>query len=269
MYNFLLGLTFSFLISFGAYKKESLTLSGFISSLLLGSFLYYFGGMFFFIIMISFFLSSTLLTKYKKSLKKSMDDINEKGGKRDHTQVIANAVVAFIFALLYHETNNTMYLLAFATSMASSNSDTWASEIGVLSKYSPVSIKNFKPVNKGESGGITVLGITFSFLGSLFISIIFYVGYLLLYKTTKNALLLLFLCTLGGFLGSIIDSYLGALIQGKFICNQCGKYTEKKLHHGKPTKHIGGIKIFDNNLVNFTSGLLSTIVTIFIYSLIR
>ena len=68
------------------------------------------------------------------------------------------------------------YYFFFLSSVSAANSDTWATEIGKLSKKKPVSIINFKITEAGYSGGITAIGTLGSFLGSITIGLI---GYLL------------------------------------------------------------------------------------------
>ena len=101
MLDFLVGLIFSFLIAFVAYKKASLSKSGFLAAIVLGTGIYYFGGLWFSIIMVAFFISSSILTKFKHYNKEGFEKINEKSGNRDYMQVLANGGVGLIFAILY------------------------------------------------------------------------------------------------------------------------------------------------------------------------
>ncbi|WP_406242729.1 hypothetical protein ACF3M2_01870 [Tissierella carlieri] len=54
MLNFTIGLVYSSLISFAAYKKSSLNISDFLAAIALGTAIYFFGGLWFFNIMIAF-----------------------------------------------------------------------------------------------------------------------------------------------------------------------------------------------------------------------
>lgn len=265
MVNIVIGFIFSFVIAFAGYKKESLSLNGGVSAVILGTALYYFGGLFFSVILVAFFISSSILTKYKKGLKKTLEDINEKGGKRDYVQVIANSLLGFIFALLFFISKNHVFILAYATAFASSNADTWASELGVLSKSDPISIISFKKIERGMSGGVSFLGTIASALGAGFIGVIFTVGYILIYGINSSWIKLFILCSLCGFIGSLVDSLIGSTVQAKYKCIVCDKYTEKKIHHGKATTHIEGIMFINNDVVNFTSGFIASITAIALY----
>lgn len=267
MYNILFGILLSFIVSYLAYKKGSLNYSGFIGALILGSLLYYLGGFFFWIIMISFFISSSILTKFKGNNKKETDDLNEKNGKRDYIQVLSNGGLGLIFAFMYNIYNDPIYMVGFATAFAASNADTWASELGVLSKREPISIINFKKTERGVSGSISIFGIIASLLGAFFIAIVFTLGLVLKYNNIDIIYKYILIISICGFLGSIIDSYLGSLIQVKYKCGVCNKITEKKIHHGEITSLIKGIKWFNNDLVNFTSGALASLISIVLFNI--
>jgi uncharacterized protein (TIGR00297 family) len=237
--------------SLDSYRKKSLSKSGALSACFLGCFVYISGGFVFLTGLFVFYFSSSYMTKYKKNKKDILTkDLHEKSGKRDGIQVMANGGIPLAIALIYlinpEELLITLYFVAFSAS----TSDTWASEIGVLSQKRPVSILTFKKIEKGISGGISVLGIMFSFFGSFFIAI-FYVltrfQFLDLEILIENFILISIL----GFLGSIIDSFIGATIQPLYLNKNTNKHTEK-FKEGS-TKKIKGIKFFNNDVVNFVS----------------
>jgi uncharacterized membrane protein len=139
--------------------------------------------------------------------------------------------------------------------LASANSDTWASEIGSLSKQEPLYIRTFSRVEKGTSGAISLLGTLASFGGSLLISIIgFWLFHLDLFLT--------FLVFLFGYFGNVIDTLIGAFYQQVYVCGQCGIETEKKRHCQTPTTRIKGFTYVDNDMVNFLSGFLAALLAI-------
>jgi uncharacterized protein (TIGR00297 family) len=269
MFDLLVGFVISFAIAYGGYKKEALSFSGAASAAILGTSLYYFGGIYFSAILVAFFISSSILTKYRKEFKRNLEDVNEKGGKRDYIQVAANGMLGFVFALLFYITNNHIFILAYGTAFAAANSDTWASELGVLSNGRTFSIINFRKIEKGMSGGVSILGITASILGAGFIGVIYAAGYLWVFGFTAEWVKMLFLCSFGGFMGSIIDSFFGATVQVKYRCVTCGKLTEKRTHHGKPASKVSGIEFINNDVVNFTSGLLASLISIGLYVILK
>lgn len=265
MWDILIGFVFSFMIAFAGYKKRALSLSGAISAVILGTSLYYFGGMLFSVILVAFFISSSVLTRFNKEFKKTLEDVNEKGGRRDYIQVIANGLLGLLFALLFYITGNHVFILAYATAFAAGNADTWASELGVLSSNNPISIVTFKKIERGMSGGISILGTTASFLGAGFIGVILAAGYILRYGVNSGWIKLFILCTLCGFAGSIVDSLIGSTLQAKYSCAVCGKSTEKRVHHGCNTIHAGGIRYINNDVVNFTSELIVSVIAIILF----
>jgi uncharacterized protein (TIGR00297 family) len=262
MIRLLVGFIFSFIIAFLAFKKKSLNLSGFAGAVILGTSLYFFGGVFLSGIMISFFISSSILTKYKEREKAIFEDINEKTGGRDYTQVIANGGLGLIYAFLYYLTKNAIFIVAYTASFAAANADTWSSEVGILSKRRTLSIVTLKRTEAGISGGISLLGTAAGFCGSVFISFIFFIGYIVTAGWNDRLIFYSAIICLTGFSGTIIDSYLGALAQAKYKCAVCGKVTERRSHHNKATIHISGIRLIDNDTVNFISCLLASVIAI-------
>ena len=67
------------------------------------------------------------------------------------------------------------------------------------------------------------------------------------------------LVTLGGFFGSIIDSILGATVQGVYYSKELEGETEKRECNGKPNVLVRGFSFVNNDLVNFLSIGISSI----------
>lgn len=257
--NIFIGFILSFLVSYGAYRKNSLNTSGLFSATILGTLIYLFGGIFFWILMIGFFISSSILTKFKKQDKKILEEINLETDARNYGQVIANGSLALLYALLYYITKNPTLIISYTVAFASTNADTWSSEIGVLSKKPPISILTLKQTTKGESGAISLLGTLSGFFGSLFIGVIFIIGYIICFGWYKNLLYYFILVVVFGFIGSIVDSFLGATIQAKYRCKVCNKETEDRIHHDQEAIHIKGLRFMNNNAVNFLSSFIATV----------
>ena len=133
--------------------------------------------------------------------------------------------------------------------------DTLATEIGLLSRSRPRLITNLrKKVGAGTSGGIPLLGELMVVSGSLLIGILAIFLEFSLIPTFTIILLTL----LGGLIGSHIDSILGATIQSMNRCIICGVITESNNHHNKSTESFKGLRMIENNTVNFLSTLAGT-----------
>jgi len=165
---------------------------------------------------------------------------NKKHKQRNYTNIIGNcsaAVIFLVLGLVFSQLNLLDYHLFILASIVSINaafSDTFSSEIGKLSKIKPRLITNFKKVKKNTDGAITFLGIAGALLASFISSMFFYfIGYEITF------IIVLFI---GGILGSIIDSYVGAIIERKGI--------------------------FNNNQTNFLATFIAGCLSILIYVLI-
>jgi uncharacterized protein (TIGR00297 family) len=263
--DWMIGFGLSIGIAGLAYLKKSLTLSGMVAALFFGTLIYVFGQFLVWSALIAFFISSSLLTKLHE--KKDQEGINVDKKGRNYIQVISNALVATIFLIIYTQSNQAIFLIASVVSIATSNADTWASEIGILSKGKTFSILNFKIMEKGSSGAVSVLGLLASALGAFFIGLIFTIVYAVVVEF--NIILLLtygMIITFGGFLGAVLDSYLGLLIQAKYKGEKTGFLSEIKKIPGEQAILISGLTFITNDAVNLLSGLFSSIVTILLFA---
>ena len=258
-FQFLLGFIFSFIVGFVAYKKHSLNQSGLIAATLLGTLIYGFGTYIVWSALILFFISSSVITKFGEKKVKSESD------GRNYIQVLSNSFIAAVFSIFYHFTKNELFMVAAVISIASCNSDTWASEIGVLSKGKTYSILTFKEVERGVSGGVSRLGTLASLLGALFIGATFMGLYGVSPLYNPNKLFLYFgVVSLGGFIGCLVDSYMGVLLQAKYRGEITGKYTEKPFLENEKAILISGLAWITNDAVNFISGFVSTAVSMLV-----
>lgn len=99
------------------------------------------------------------------------------------------------------------------------NGDTWASELGpVLSNSDPFLITAWKRVPKGTNGAISLMGTIASSLGGLLIGVaqyitLYYFADIMLWANAPPQWPVILFGALAGFLGSLIDSLLGATLQ--------------------------------------------------------
>jgi len=262
-----IGFLLALLIAFSSFKIGFLSKSGTIAACLLGTVVFGLGGFAWAVVLMGFFISSSVLSKLFKRRKADLEEKFSKGSKRDAWQVWANGGVAGIFVILHVIfPDNTWPWLAFCGTMAAVNADTWATELGVLSKKNPISLVTGQSMEAGASGGVTSLGTFAAFLASLFIAIlaILFWPAFLQNPAGVEAWLLLIGITAAGVFGSLVDSFLGATVQAIYFCPACKKETEKHPQHtcGRTTEIIRGWKWFTNDVVNTFCAIMGGFVMI-------
>ena len=198
-----------------------------------------------------------------------VQDKFDKGGQRDGWQVLANGfspVIFSVIAFIFITDEISPLFIASATYFAAVNADTFSTEIGILAKSSPKWILNpQKSVEKGTSGGVTALGSLAGAIGALEIAILVVIW--LIYRLGSNTepVIILMACGiifLGGVMGGLIDSLLGASIQGYYFCPTCQSGTEKRVHlicGRTETQLMRGWKIITNDWVNFLSSTTASL----------
>lgn len=246
----LLGFILAIIIAFLAYKARSLNKSGTLAAAFTGTVIFGIGGWAWAILLLTFFITSSALSRAFKKRKQGLDEKFSKGHERDAGQVFGNGGVATLFAALhFFFPESIIPWVGFAAALAAVNADTWATELGVLNPHPPRMITNLnKVVEKGTSGGISLIGTLASLTGSALIA---FLASLL----TDNWSIFL-LITFSGLAGSLFDSLLGGTVQAMYFCPTDKKETEKHPHHtcGTETIHIRGWKWLNNDLVNFSCG---------------
>lgn len=239
------------------YTARLLTVSGAAAAYVVGIFTVLGLGLKGLFILALFFASSSFWSKIKSSNKRKAEEMLVKGSRRDWQQVLANGGLAAISSALYFATDDSLWLLGFCVCNAAANSDTWASEVGSMSRVKPFFIKTFKRVERGTSGAVSLLGTTAAVLGSFVIAV---ASYYFFHLTEGEFLFILFL----GFTGNVVDTLLGAFVQASYQCSVCGIKTEKPFHCGRKTNLIKGIPFLNNDTVNFLSGLSALLLGILI-----
>ncbi len=252
----LLGFSLALLIAYIAYRAHSLDKSGAVAAAFTGTVIFGIGGWEWAILLLTFFITSSVFSRAFKKRKQGLDEKFSKGHERDAGQVFGNGGIATIFAALYFFFPNEIWpWLGFAASLAAVNADTWATELGVLNPRLPRMITNLtKVVEKGTSGGISLIGTLASLLGSAAIALLAVL--LIPVQDNLSNTNYFLLITAAGVASSLFDSFLGATVQAMYFCPKDNKETEKHPLHtcGTPTVHIRGWKWLDNDLVNFACG---------------
>ncbi len=279
--SLLIGFISSLLIGFFAYRRGSLTRSGVLGAVLTGTTIFGFGGFVPGLLLIAFFVSSTLLSKYRARAKEQFSEKFQKGSQRDLGQAWANGGWAALLAIAYGlaQLNDAdaraekILFAAFVGAIATVTADTWATEIGVLSKALPRMITTGRIVPAGTSGGITLLGTFTALTGASFIGAMANLGNLVAawiqqfpvldagQLTAASAGGNVLLASVSGLLGSLFDSFLGATAQAIYFSEYDEQQTEKQLDsQGEPTRLMRGWRWLNNDLVNFFASVFGSVI---------
>ncbi len=241
-----------------AYRRRSLDAGGAAAGTVVGTVIFGFGGPLLWLVLVAFVVTATAASMARRSDKESLKGIHEKGERRDAVQVLANGGLGAVTAVVYGITRDPAWAAAFAVSFAASNADTWASEIGVLARKPPVSVLTLRPLPRGISGGVTLLGTGAGLAGSILIGIVFALADLALGILPAGFVGLVAFVGAGGFVGTLLDSLLGAGVQARYV-TPGGSLTERgRDAAGRPNRLVHGLRFMSNDAVNLASGAAAT-----------
>ena len=257
----IIGILLAIIIAYLAYRAHSLDRSGAYAAFIIGTVIFGLGGWRWAVLLLTFFITSSGLSRAFKERKREANEKYAKGGRRDAGQVFGNGGIPALFAALsvfFPEANWPW--LGFAASLAAVNADTWATELGVLNPTLPRLITNLrKVVEKGTSGGVSLIGTLASLAGAGVIGLL--ATLLPALSTVEGSPTrvdwsILLWVTMAGLLGALFDSLLGATVQAIYYCPACQKETERNPTHncGAETSQIRGWKWLNNDWVNFACG---------------
>ncbi len=243
------------IIALLAKRAGALSYSGAVAAAVLGTVIFGLGGLSWSVLLLAFFITSSGLSRMFKRRKLGNDEKHAKGSQRDAAQVLANGGLAggcVLLSLVFPQ--SILPWLAFAGSLAAANADTWATELGILSKSPPRMITTRKPVDAGTSGGVSLTGTTFSLTGSLLIALLAAMPWSHTFFVNRplDSILIILVVGIAGLSGSLFDSYLGATLQAIYYCQACQKETEKHPLHicGTSTNLVKGLSWMNNDWVN-------------------
>ncbi len=193
-------------------------------------------------VLLAFFLPSTLVGRWGTRGGTASD---ARGERRDAVQVLANGGAAALGAcaeLLAKGLGFWMLAGALATAAA----DTWATSLGLRSAREPKALLRRTSVPRGTSGAVSRLGTLGGVLGAALVA-----GTAALAAHSPRG----GIAALGiGSAGMLLDSLLGATVQGRFRCTPCAVPSERRRHRcGARTELVGGWRWLDNDAVNLVA----------------
>lgn len=202
----------------------TLDIKGVVLALVIALIMLYFGyntvgwplGIFYVVSMLYFLAVAAIVTRIGARYKKRVRLYQQVRGIKN---VLGNGLAPLIFAVaIYFFGGNLALVVGFISSVAAVTADKFGSEIGVLAGK-PTSIVTFKKIEKGVSGGVTLTGLGAELLGAFLIAAILSLiyPYPILYNCQNGGChnliplipAIIAVATVAGFLGTIVDSYLG------------------------------------------------------------
>jgi uncharacterized protein (TIGR00297 family) len=206
----IVGFTFGYF----AFRARTADLTGLFSAALVGIILLVFADFRWFIIMLAFFILGSAATRYRFAYKKRIGVEQGQSGARGYRNVFANGIVAAAAAVLFGVFQQPVFIVMYVGCVATAAADTLASEIGVTGGV-PRLITTLKQVPIGTNGGVTLTGETVALLGGFLISL---VAFLLGVITPWMVVV----CTIAGFVGTNIDSLVGATLENRGFLGNAG-----------------------------------------------
>mmetsp|Transcript_22137 Transcript_22137/g.46707 ORF Transcript_22137/g.46707 Transcript_22137/m.46707 type:complete len:397 (-) Transcript_22137:168-1358(-) len=282
------GIVLAQRISNSGLKKRSLSKSGALSAFAVASLSLatsWRNG----VTLLAFYWTSSKLTRVGSKIKGKLEEGATEGGNRGASQVFACSLIAVICACIRRivvgcdgplgsgSLLGDQLTLAYTAFFACCAGDTWASELGVLSKSLPrLIIKPWKEVPPGTNGGISLVGLAASAAGGILMGLFhglfvpggiasllpLFGGSSMLSAISfaqfqREVLVLTFVGFMGGFGGSLLDSLLGATIQATYYDNEAKKIAKRE---GPTTTKVGGWGFLSNEMVNVVSTAISALV---------
>lgn len=238
-----IGIALAAVIALTAWRLRALTVSGVVAAWMAGT-VAMGAGWDWGILLVGYFVSATMLSRFRSAEKIDRSGGRlEKPGARDAAQVASNGGWFVLAAFFHWYPPHVVWQCIGAGALAASAADTWATEIGSLSRVPPRSIVTGERVAPGTSGGVTFTGTIAGLAGAIF------VGLLVVALHWPNAAF--WAAVGGGVVGTLVDSLLGATVQARFWCPSCGVETESRRHDcGTRTTHRAGMSWLNNDGVN-------------------
>ncbi|MFB6079933.1 MAG: TIGR00297 family protein [Haloferacaceae archaeon] len=212
-----LGITV--VLGYVSYALGTASVPGMLTGVLLGLLTVVLGGFGWFAVLIAFFAVGGLSAKYRYEEKRVRGVAEDDEGARGTGNVLGNATVALVAVIGFAAVpvlpvGAAVFRFAFAGSLAAAMSDTLSSEIGGLFD-DPRLITSLERVDPGTDGGVTWQGGIAGLAGAALVAAVA----TLLFPPTAG-LATVGVVAVAGVVGMLVDSVLGATVEGGRVGNQ-------------------------------------------------
>jgi len=180
---------------------------------------------------------------------------NHSSEKRTAQQVFSNGWIGVVLYMMYGLTDQFYWQLLAWSSFAISICDTISSEVGTAIGGKTYNILNFRTMQPGMSGGISVAGTSAGFIALLLLA-----GCLYFILPVSYIELMWVVAT--GMMGMLVDSFMGSRWQA--LWKQGDHWTE--VSGAQPDGQlVKGLAWLDNHWVNFLSNAITMIFSYLLY----
>ncbi|HEX6504709.1 MAG TPA: DUF92 domain-containing protein [Terriglobales bacterium] len=188
-----------------AWLLKGVTNTGALAGAVISFAIYLGAGAGAFVALVCVFLIAVGTTRLGYTRKQQLGAAENREG-RSGSQILANLGVAALAAVLFGITRKPIYLIACGAALAEAAADTASSEIGEVSSQQARLITTFQLVPAGTNGGVTFAGTIAGLIASVIVA-----GCCVLTKMIPAWAF--FFVSVAGFVGMLLDSVLGAVLE--------------------------------------------------------
>jgi uncharacterized protein (TIGR00297 family) len=203
--NVLAALVVTALLAVLAYALGMVSPGGALGGFAVGSVIYACLGPQGFTILALFVVGGSLLTRFGYGRKRRSGTAEAGEGRRAAKNALANCGVAVVCAVLAALASLDVFAVAFVASLGAAFADTAESEVGQLYGRTPRLITTLRSVPPGTDGAVSLPG---TLAGLAAAGLTAALGFALGLVASPGAMLLV---ALAAFLGTVVDSCVGAL----------------------------------------------------------
>ena len=208
-----LAIAVNLVVAWIGYRAKTVSLSGLAGGVLVGIVIFAAGGANAWLLLFLTFAIATAASKLGLRRKTSLGIAEERGGRRGAGNAFANCGVATIAAVLAVTTSYPMEsLLALTAALTAGGSDTVASEIGKAWGRRTFLVSTLHRVAPGTPGAMSLEGTLAGLAAAVALG-----AFAILLGLIGSSLL--FAVVVGATAGALVESLLGATLEGPGILN--------------------------------------------------
>ena len=264
------------MLAWRARRRKSLTPAGAATGFTVGFLLVATGLRGF--VLFGFYQLGSMATRYKAAYKATVDATVSHASERGAVQVLCVSIVAVALSLQHAWQHGAERAIDFTTEPDASQlatailahhavslADTLASELGMVSSrgngYPRLVTQPWRSVPVGTNGGVTLTGTLWSIVGGVLVGLLTVAMDALSGISPLQAVPVAIYGGICGFVGSLIDSILGATVQATYYDDE-NKLVYHHNDHDRPAsaKRLCGKPILTNAQVNLVSVACTAVV---------